>query len=80
MASPSEGNELSFERDIKPLFRTKDRDSMLRAFDLFDYEDVVEHANAIVGSLRSGKMPCDGAWADSQVDKLMQWIDRGTPA
>jgi hypothetical protein len=25
MASPSEGNELSFERDIKPLFRAKDR-------------------------------------------------------
>jgi hypothetical protein len=25
MASPSEGNELSFERDIKPSFRTKDR-------------------------------------------------------
>jgi hypothetical protein len=80
MALPSEGNELSFERDIKALFRTKDRDSMLRAFDLFDYKDVVEHANAIVGSLRSGKMPCDGAWADSQVDKLQQWIDQGTPA
>jgi len=32
MASPSEGNELSFERDIKPSFRTKDRDSMLQAF------------------------------------------------
>ena len=80
MASPGEGNELSFERDIKPLFRTKDRNSMLRRFDLFDYEDVVEHANAIVGSLRSGRMPCDGAWADSQVDKLQQWIDQGTPA
>jgi hypothetical protein len=80
MASPSEGNELSFERDIKPLFRTKDRESMLQAFDLFDYEDVVEHANDIVGSLRSGKMPCDGAWADSQVDKLQHWIDQGTPA
>jgi hypothetical protein len=80
MASPSQGNELSFERDIKPMFRKKDRDSMLRAFDLFDYEDVVEHANTIVGSLRSGKMPCDGAWVDSQVDKLQQWIDRGTPA
>jgi hypothetical protein len=80
MASPGEGNELSFERDIKPLFRTKDRYSMLQAFDLFEYQDVVEHANAIVGSLRSGKMPCDGAWADSQVDKVQQWIDQGTPA
>ena len=80
MATPSEGNELSFERDIKPLFRAKDRDSMLRAFDLFDYENVVDHADAIVGALRSGRMPCDGAWPDSQVDQLQQWIDQGTPA
>jgi hypothetical protein len=80
MASPSEGKGLSFERDIKPLFRAKDRESMLRAFDLFDYEDVVEHADSIVGSLRSGKMPCDGAWADSEIDKLQHWIDQGTPA
>jgi hypothetical protein len=53
---------------------------MLAAFDLFDYEDVVENADAIVGSLRSGQMPCDGAWPASQVEKLQQWIDAGTPA
>ena len=80
MPSSGDGGKLSFEQAIKPLFRTKDRDSMLQAFDLFDYEDVVEHADAIVGALRSGQMPCDGAWADSQVDKLQQWIDQGTPA
>ena len=50
-------NELSFERDIKPLFRTKDRDSMLQAFDLFEYEDVVEHADAVVGALAAGRCP-----------------------
>jgi hypothetical protein len=72
--------ELSFERDIKPLFRTKDRDSMMQAFDLFDYDDVVENADAIVGSVRSGQMPCDGAWAAGQVDTLQQWIDQGKPA
>ena len=80
MASPIEGDEPSFERDIKPLFRAKDRDSMLKAFDLFDYGDVVEHADAIVGALRSGRKPCDGAWPDSQVDRLQQWIDQGTRA
>jgi hypothetical protein len=79
MPSPSGGNELSFERDIKPLFRGKDRDSMLQAFDLFEYEDVVEHADAIVGALRSGRMPCDGAWDDSEIEKLQHWIDQGTP-
>jgi hypothetical protein len=39
MPSPGEGDELGFERDIKPLFRAKDCDSMMAAFDLFDYED-----------------------------------------
>jgi hypothetical protein len=80
MPSPGEGDKLSFERDIKPLFRAKDRDSMMQAFDLFDYDDVVENADAILGTLRSGQMPCDGAWPAAQVDKLQQWIDMGKPA
>lgn len=80
MPSTAEGDKPSFERDIKSLFRTKDRDAMLAAFDLFDYEDVVERADAIVASLRSGQMPCDGAWPAEQVDKLQQWIDLGKPA
>jgi hypothetical protein len=80
MPSPGEGDKLSYERDIKPLFRTKDRDSMLKAFDLFDYADVVEHADAIVGALRSGKMPCDGAWPATRVDTVQHWIDLGKPA
>lgn len=80
MPSPYEGDKLSFEQDIKPLFRTKDRESMLVAFDLFDYANVVEHAGAIVGSLRSGQMPCDGAWPAAQLDRLQQWIESGMPA
>jgi hypothetical protein len=35
----SAGGTLSFARDIKPLFREKDHDSMRSAFDLFDYTD-----------------------------------------
>ena len=79
MTSAGEGG-LSFERDIRPMFRTKDRDSMMSAFDLFDYGDVADNADAILGSLRSGQMPCDGAWPDADVDKLQQWIDAGKPA
>ncbi len=71
------GGDLSFERDVKPMFRPKDRDSMIGAFDLFDYGDVADNADAIVGSLRSGQMPCDGPWPASQVDTLQQWIDGG---
>lgn len=80
MTTAGEGGTLSFERDIKPLFREKDHDSMLKAFDLFDYSDVAGHADAIVGALRSGKMPCDGAWPASQVETFQKWIDQGKPA
>jgi hypothetical protein len=80
MTAGEQGSELSFDRDIKPLFRDKDRDSMRRAFDLFDYSDVAAHADAIVGALRSGKMPCDGAWPSSQVETVQRWIDARKPA
>ena len=80
MTSPTEGVKLSFDRDIKPLFRAKDRDSMLAAFDLFEYADVADNADAILGSLRSGQMPCDGAWPAANVDLLQQWIEAGKPA
>ena len=80
MTTASEGDTLSFARDIKPLFRAKDRDSMRRAFDLFEYSDVSDHADAIIGALRSGKMPCDGAWPADRVETLQRWIDAGKPA
>jgi hypothetical protein len=52
---------------------------MMAASDLFDYADVVEYADAIVGSLRSGQMPFDGVWPTAQVEKLQQWVDLGKP-
>jgi hypothetical protein len=80
MSAAGEGSALSFEQDIKPLFRDKDRNSMQRVFDLFEYSDVASHADAIVGALRSGRMPCDGAWPDSRVETFQRWIDAGKPA
>ena len=80
MTQTDEGGPLSFSRDIKPLFREKDRDSMRFAFDLFDYADVTAHADAIVGVLRSGNMPCDGTWPADQVAMFQRWIDAGKPA
>jgi len=77
----SEGSgQVSFAKDIRPLFRTKDQESMQFAFDLSDYSDVSEHADAILGAVRSGKMPCDGAWPASQVQTFQRWIDAGKPA
>ena len=77
---PGEDGTLSFENDIRPLFRAKDRNAMLARFDLFDHADVAEHADAIIGSLLSGRMPCDGAWPEEDLEKLQQWIDTGKPA
>jgi hypothetical protein len=70
--------ELSFERDVRPLFREKDRNSMLKAFDLWSYADVRAHQDAIIGQLRNGTMPCDGAWPAERVATLQRWIDSGS--
>jgi hypothetical protein len=67
----------SFEADIKPLFREGDRRSMEFAFDLWSYDDVAENADAILGRLRNGSMPCDGAWPEEQVERFAGWIEAG---
>jgi hypothetical protein len=74
---PGPGEAVSFLAHIKPLFRAKDRESMRGAFDLWSYDDVSAHADAIVSRLRAGTMPCDGAWPDTQVDLFQRWIDTG---
>jgi len=67
----------SFETDIKPLFREGDRRSMEFAFDLWSYDDVSQNADAILGRLRNGSMPCDGAWPGDQVERFQGWIEAG---
>jgi hypothetical protein len=71
---------VSFERDIKPLFRPHDQESMAWAFDLSSYDDVKEHATAILDRVREGSMPCDGEWSDEQVQRFERWIHAGMPA
>jgi hypothetical protein len=71
---------LSFDQDIKPLFREHDRDGMKWAFDLWSYDDVVANDDAILGKLKDGSMPCDGAWPDEQVAVFQRWIEAGTRA
>jgi hypothetical protein len=75
--SPADDELLTYETGIKPLFRERDRRSMLFAFDLWSYDDVSRHASAIVARLRGGSMPCDGAWPEAQVDAFQRWIDGG---
>jgi len=61
---------LSFERNVRPMFREKDRDSMLRRFDLWSRSDVQAHQDVILERLRNGTMPCDGALSPGFTSKM----------
>jgi hypothetical protein len=69
-----------FEARIKPLFRERDRASMLSSFDLWSHDDVSQHATAILARLQDGTMPCDGAWPAADVETFQGWIDSGKPS
>jgi hypothetical protein len=79
-AIAKEDGSMRFEDDIKPLFREGDRNAMRSAFDLWSPDEVATHADAILGQLEAGTMPCDGAWPAERVAVFRQWIDAGKPA
>jgi hypothetical protein len=78
-ASSEQAGTLSFEKDVRPLFRERDRGSMRGKFDLWSRDDVAEHSEAILAFLESGKMPCDGAWPSDQVGLFRRWVEAGMP-
>jgi hypothetical protein len=79
MEATSGQTTLGFEKDIRPLFRERDRGSMRDKFDLWSRDDVAEHSEAILAVLESGKMPCDGAWPSDQVELFRGWVESGMP-
>ena len=72
--------QMSFDRDIKPLFREQDSEAMESHFDLWDYEDVKENSGPILAEVKGGNMPCDTPWPPDRVALLQRWIDAGMPA
>jgi truncated hemoglobin YjbI len=74
---PGPDETLGFEKHVKPLFRLRDRQSMKFAFDLWAYDDVKQHAHAILEQLQSGSMPCDGAWPPERVEAFERWVATG---
>jgi hypothetical protein len=74
---PDADEPVSFETQVKPMFRERDRQSMKPAFDLWSHDDVSQHADAILARLRAGTMPCDGAWPQAQVDLFQRWTESG---
>jgi CDGSH-type Zn-finger protein/truncated hemoglobin YjbI len=76
---PAPGEPVRFEDHVKTMFRRRDRQSMQFAFDLWSYDDVTAHADAILARLQNGSMPCDGAWPPEQLDAFQRWVDAGKP-
>jgi hypothetical protein len=76
---PAPDEVVGFDRHVKPLFRPVDRRSMTFAFDLWSYDDVSQHADAILARLRAGTMPCDGAWPTPKVETFQRWVESGKP-
>jgi CDGSH-type Zn-finger protein/truncated hemoglobin YjbI len=74
VALPAADEPVGFEQHIKPLFRARDRNSMLFAFDLWSHDDVTKHADAILERLRNGTMPCDGPWPPERIDVFHRWV------
>jgi hypothetical protein len=70
---------LTFDADIKPLFRAQDRNAMSFAFDLWAYADVVANAEGILARVADGTMPCDGGWPPETVAVFRHWVDSGMP-
>jgi hypothetical protein len=70
---------MSYEADIKPLFREEDRASMDFVFDLWSYDDVKANAALILGRIEDGSMPCDDPWSDEKMQRLRDWIAAGMP-
>jgi truncated hemoglobin YjbI len=77
-ALPGPDEPVSFGAHIKPLFRSRDRQAMSFAFDLWSADEVRAHAGEILARLANGSMPCDGAWSPAQIDVFRRWTQTGT--
>jgi hypothetical protein len=73
---------VSFEAHVKPLFRSRDRQSMRFAFDLWSSADVQAHAADILSRLDNGTMP--GPTLTSPMEAIrvrpgLERVGRGAP-
>jgi len=72
-------DRVTYEQNIRQLFRDRDIQSMSFAFDLSSYDDVRANADAIYERFAAGSMPCDGSWPAEDVERFRTWIDNGSP-
>ena len=70
---------LSFQKDIRPLFRNEPDVAAMKRFglDLSSYADVKAQAAGIHARLLDGSMPCDGKWPADRIALFKRWMDEG---
>ncbi|WP_328929936.1 hypothetical protein OG429_38740 [Streptomyces sp. NBC_00190] len=66
-----------FELHIRPMFRATDKAHMGFAFDLWDYNDVVANADAVLARLQSDMPPTatGGPWPEEWITLFQRWKD-----
>jgi CDGSH-type Zn-finger protein/truncated hemoglobin YjbI len=74
---PGPDESVTFADHIKELFRTRDRNSMRFAFDLWSVDDVTQHAHEILDRVDNGSMPCDGKWPADRIEVFRRWVESG---
>jgi hypothetical protein len=67
----------SFEKDIKPLFRSEDRTAMEYYIDLWNYEEVKAEAENVLARVEDLTMPCDDPWDEERIQLLRDWVSEG---
>ena len=68
-----------FELHILPMIRLTDREHMRFAFDLRDYDQLVQHAEAFADRVAVDMPPVDsgGPWPDEWVQLFRRWMASG---
>lgn len=68
-----------FELHIVPMFRATDREHMIFALDLWDYQQVVDHHQQILAHLQADMPPLDssGPWPQESIDLFRRWTMTG---
>jgi hypothetical protein len=72
--------QVGFERDIRPLFREKDAQSMPATFDRSSDNDAKASADKILEKVTDGLMPCDRPRAEDQMARFREWVAARYPA
>src|SRR5688500_17262186 len=68
-----------FELHILPMIRLIDREHMIRMFDLYDYDQVVAHAEAFADRVAVDMPPVTsgGPWPQEWVALFRRWMTTG---